>query len=962
MAKQIIYTSVPRGLIAGQTGYTIAARHRDLRERVVETIQRASAYSFAGRPDAPAIFAHRIYRYGTAVYHVLSRVVDAGADYTGRTNYLAHHLVCDQEELAGIQATPADVLSAFPWLDRFSGESRYLGDDEQVFMRDFGVRYPLPAVHWAKLRGQSADAALLIGEGGKGRDALCLVGDAQASEKLLPLFAESLRAAHLVGGSSASWNIPFVTLVQESDEIASFSWIGASPESTAARRSGARIRLQIPVLNLPVPSGEVATVAVSGQAPTRAIAVTPEVVSEIEVVSPVYEAAAAEPSGQLRSGAERTVATVSVQQAFRRPAESTPKTPVSIFVLVAGVMILLGLAGLGIFGAVTLLKKRDAQTKAEQSFSQIDNEAKGFLKSGENPDGKSFAELLELYRDGKQIEKKLADQEKEQLREDSKKSLSDYNEQTTEALKRIEDRLLELKLPRDAREQIQIHIEQGPFRSKLLAKVDEPEPVIENPPPPKVEPSPKATEPVRPDKILIAKSIKESGSSQRKSWELDVLGEVPWSKGNPRSVKLRMAQEPFDMANWQKQKWGASHEFLYQGAEADKTEFGSQSSDGSKDFFLKELRDRFHVTCNLEIVKDRVIQIEGASTIWILPLSEATKWKPKLGGVERHGDRISPSSSVLEFLKLVDHQGWKVMLSWRFDEVMSDIITSGESASFSWRIAPEKVKNLENSLQRENGYVDRRKQHENWTAASIDLDRTLNTYVKENSSTRSPKFKEWHQNLIAALNERNQGKALQAFGELLSACVIKNQVDKVKAKDAKDKAEAIDTEFSNYCRHPPESVAGLWGKLQGVSVNLNNLLNEDGPPPVEGKPAPTTPTQGAKGLLFLDAERKELEALASLIDDLVKAEKLFVDAKLFEGRPESPPATMWGAPQVERYTKILGILKDQSRIPPGTYSIEFQSAQEATTHRPSPGNVAFSSNPGTPATVLTIEITVPPQP
>ncbi len=42
MAYQIIYTSVRRGLIPGRSGYTVAARHRQIRDRLVDVIERVS--------------------------------------------------------------------------------------------------------------------------------------------------------------------------------------------------------------------------------------------------------------------------------------------------------------------------------------------------------------------------------------------------------------------------------------------------------------------------------------------------------------------------------------------------------------------------------------------------------------------------------------------------------------------------------------------------------------------------------------------------------------------------------------------------------------------------------------------------------------------------------------------------------------------------------------------------------
>ena len=63
MAYQLIYTSVPRGLVPGRSGYTIAARHRQIRDRLVSEIERISRYSYSKGGSSPIIYAHRTVSY-----------------------------------------------------------------------------------------------------------------------------------------------------------------------------------------------------------------------------------------------------------------------------------------------------------------------------------------------------------------------------------------------------------------------------------------------------------------------------------------------------------------------------------------------------------------------------------------------------------------------------------------------------------------------------------------------------------------------------------------------------------------------------------------------------------------------------------------------------------------------------------------------------------------------------------
>src|SRR5438067_10215903 len=76
MPQQLIYTSAPRGLLPGQSGYCTVARSRDLREGLVPKLEKLSYYT----PEAnhnPIICAHRTVELRGTKFHVLTRIVDA---------------------------------------------------------------------------------------------------------------------------------------------------------------------------------------------------------------------------------------------------------------------------------------------------------------------------------------------------------------------------------------------------------------------------------------------------------------------------------------------------------------------------------------------------------------------------------------------------------------------------------------------------------------------------------------------------------------------------------------------------------------------------------------------------------------------------------------------------------------------------------------------------------------------
>ena len=193
MAYQLIYTSVPRGLVPGRSGYTIAARHRQIRDRLVSEIERISRYSYSKGGSSPIIYAHRIFDISGVSFHVFTRIVDAGSDYTGRTNYLAHHLICDAEELSRSRAKAAEIMNGFDWVDLFQDEPRYFEDDEIIDLSQFAGTLKLPAKSWKQIRGEAADAALLVENKSKIKNSILVFGEDSYStqKKLIRLLGES---------------------------------------------------------------------------------------------------------------------------------------------------------------------------------------------------------------------------------------------------------------------------------------------------------------------------------------------------------------------------------------------------------------------------------------------------------------------------------------------------------------------------------------------------------------------------------------------------------------------------------------------------------------------------------------------------------------------------------------------------------------------------------------------------
>ena len=116
MPQQLIYTSAPRGLVAGRSGYCTVARSATMREALMLRLEQFSYYdhlSLVGGTERPVLACRVIDLRGTR-YHVLSRIQDAGLDFTGRTNFIAHHLVVTPEEVSQM---PTPAMAFRKWAD-----------------------------------------------------------------------------------------------------------------------------------------------------------------------------------------------------------------------------------------------------------------------------------------------------------------------------------------------------------------------------------------------------------------------------------------------------------------------------------------------------------------------------------------------------------------------------------------------------------------------------------------------------------------------------------------------------------------------------------------------------------------------------------------------------------------------------------------------------------------------------
>lgn len=232
----MVYTSIKSGLVAGRSGFCTAARHREISDALVGRIENLSGQydrgSTATRPGGqlPVIYSHRIVGIRGREWHLIMRIGDAGNDYSGRTNHIAHSFIFEPEEVARIGLTPAELILHLiregRWLERYTDAAKFFGKDDELHAGDRGALVKLPAEQWRDLTGSAANAAHLF-------DLRASMGaglvnpDGIRPDDLLRLFAESqLLASPDRSRPSALWSRSFTTLMQSSEQRGDFDWYG----------------------------------------------------------------------------------------------------------------------------------------------------------------------------------------------------------------------------------------------------------------------------------------------------------------------------------------------------------------------------------------------------------------------------------------------------------------------------------------------------------------------------------------------------------------------------------------------------------------------------------------------------------------------------------------------------------------------------------------------------------------
>ena len=163
MALQLVYTSAPRGLRPGSQGFATVASTPGIKPPLQQRLEALSAYERIYEmtdPKAdqnPVCYAHLRVAAGGERWSVLSRIAPAGADYTGRSNSLAHHLLLEDGETS--PGGPAHVLNQRElWFEQWDDEPRQLSRQIDLPGDDPPTK---PCHAWERLTGDAGWGGVL---------------------------------------------------------------------------------------------------------------------------------------------------------------------------------------------------------------------------------------------------------------------------------------------------------------------------------------------------------------------------------------------------------------------------------------------------------------------------------------------------------------------------------------------------------------------------------------------------------------------------------------------------------------------------------------------------------------------------------------------------------------------------------------------------------------------------------
>ncbi|MFK7820033.1 MAG: hypothetical protein AB8G99_15020, partial [Planctomycetaceae bacterium] len=218
----------------GSSGFCTVASTKGIPRTLLKKLESLSGYQHvhpAGSGGNPVNFSHCIISVQQQVYHVVSRIADAGPDHTGRSNKIAHHLAIPAEDARRIRGGPLSLLSDRRfWFSDWGREPAQLPPDrlpKSSPIRTSGFEA------WEDVFGDPGYAGLL-GDSAKDKPKPVCVVVPSADDAL-----ELLREAVQLVPPAKQWQLGFSTYVSQAVSEGCH-WRFAQDGTEAARKMRGR--------------------------------------------------------------------------------------------------------------------------------------------------------------------------------------------------------------------------------------------------------------------------------------------------------------------------------------------------------------------------------------------------------------------------------------------------------------------------------------------------------------------------------------------------------------------------------------------------------------------------------------------------------------------------------------------------------------------------------------------------
>ncbi|MDO5580222.1 MAG: hypothetical protein Q4G69_03740 [Planctomycetia bacterium] len=206
MPYELIYTSAEKGLRPGTRGFCTVACTDGITPNMVMQLEQLSAYRHLitpTSPDNPEVHSHLIIPINGLTWHILSRIADAGLDYTRRSNKIAHHLILSENEVRQLGPVgPVEILERNDLFFRSWDQP-----PQALPFKDLPNCQPVqPAIcqQWTEVYGDSGWGGVLAGSFER-KLPVCIGFDPR--QKRLPLLREALALLP----EERRWNVSFCT-------------------------------------------------------------------------------------------------------------------------------------------------------------------------------------------------------------------------------------------------------------------------------------------------------------------------------------------------------------------------------------------------------------------------------------------------------------------------------------------------------------------------------------------------------------------------------------------------------------------------------------------------------------------------------------------------------------------------------------------------------------------------------